>query len=228
MREENKPHCLNELAKSIRTLHKTFKFLASNGKVFFLVDMVNEGFLGLAFAVLALKKLHVVSILLTYPQNTNSIVNILKNVGLRISKDLSNEDLCLRIVPLKSRKTESEILKIIAKFGIHNTIYLGSKNSGNTFLSEFRKVLDKSTNVLSIFKSNECSIKQSLVKHPYPDMVLYAIFNSVLKDNSHECKVLIEKILATYEKSAEEKELKQFNSFKHLIKALSNRGEVCR
>jgi len=216
MRNRNETYCLKELVKSEKILRKTIESLASGEKVFLLADVLNEDALGLAFITLAFKKLHTIPMLITYPQNANTIVSIFKNLGLKISSTFPGEDICLRIVPLESKKAESEILKIIAKYGIHNALYLGSKKAEDTFLHMFKTILEKTAKLFSILKNDECIIKENLVEHPCPDLVSYVIFNSFFKDKTHAGEVFTREILV-YEKKFREKQLKHFTNLKHLI-----------
>ncbi|MCD6114336.1 MAG: hypothetical protein J7J78_03440 [Thermoprotei archaeon] len=215
MRNRNETYCLKELVKSGK-IRKIIESLASGEKVFLLADVLNEDALGLAFITLAFKKLRAVPILITYPQNASTIVSIFKNLGLKISSTFPGEDICLRIVPLESKKAESEILKIIAKYGIHNTLYLGSKKAEDTFLRMLKTILEKTAKLFSILKSDRCIIKENLIEHPCPDLVSYVIFNSVFKDESHTREVFTREILV-YEEKLKEKQLKDFTNLKHLI-----------
>jgi len=216
MINRNETYCLKELVKSEKILRKTIESLASGEKVFLLADVLNEGALGLTFITLAFKELHAVPILITYPQNASTIVSVFKNLGLKISSTFPGKDLCLRIVPLEGKKAESEILKIIAKYGIHNTLYLGSKKAEGTFLHMLKTILEKTAKLFSILKSDECIIKENLIEHPYPDLVSYVIFNSVFKDKSHAREIFTREILV-YEGKLREKQLKHFTNLKHLI-----------
>ncbi len=181
MKNRSKVHCIEDLIEHKETLREVVEALASEENIFLLVDTLNEGTLGLVLITLAFKRLHVTPILITYPHNVSTIIDVFKNLGLKVSNTFSKEDIYLRAVSLSERNIESKILKIIAEFGIHNTLYLGSKGIENTLLYMFKMILEKHVKSFSILKSSKCVIKKELVEHPYPDLVSYVIFESTFR-----------------------------------------------
>ncbi len=210
--------CPSELMVAYELFRKIFKKLINHEVIYLIADRAHsiKGIVGLSVFAAVLQENNLKPIVITYPKLAASFVSIFKGLNTQILNEPSLNGVHLRAVVYNLRNAEKDLLKLLVKYGVNKTIYLGSEDQVNTPLYMLKTILKNAVTTVSILESEMCSAEGECIKHPLPDVVFYVMLKTLY--GNMDIKKLFIKSINAYKQAMVNKEA---NYLKTLLTLLS-------